>query len=74
MEATRRDPGGEAENCIPRIRHTEENLRRLEGAWEHEGRPVRLLGEPDTGVLVALDGNGAHLNPLEVICRRRRDR
>ncbi len=56
---------------LPRIRPTWSRLRGVEGAWELDGRTVRLAGDPETRILVAIDQDGTLLNPVEVISRGR---
>jgi hypothetical protein len=52
---------------VPRIVPTQEHLDALVGIWEIEGEMVRLLKEPETGVLVAMTTRGRRLNPIRVI-------
>ena len=54
---------------IPRIAPTQEHLDALVGIWEIEDEMVRLLTEPETGVLVAMTNRGQRLNPIRVISR-----
>jgi len=54
---------------VPRITPTQEHLDALVGIWEIEGEMVRLLTEPETGVLVAMTTRGRRLNPIRVISR-----
>jgi hypothetical protein len=54
---------------MPRIVPTPGHLEALVGIWELEGEMVRLLKEPDTGVLVAMNTRGIRVNPMAVISR-----
>lgn len=54
---------------VPRIRPTPEHLQALVGTWEFSGETVRLQGEQDSGILVALNDRGERLNPVRVISR-----
>jgi len=52
---------------VPRIRPTRKHLEALEGTWRVGGETVRLRGEQDSGVLVALNTRGEPMNPMRVI-------
>ncbi|MFO8173560.1 MAG: hypothetical protein R6T96_04700 [Longimicrobiales bacterium] len=52
---------------IPRITPTREHLQAIVGTWEVSGETVRLQGEGDSGVLIAVNARGERVNPLRVI-------
>ncbi len=54
---------------VPRIRPTPEHLQALIGVWEIGGETVRLQGEQDSGILIALNNRGERVNPVRVISR-----
>jgi hypothetical protein len=61
-----------AEHHLPRVIPIPARIRALQGDWALEGRIVRLYQEPDSGVLLALNEDGQHVNPLNVISRGRK--
>lgn len=54
---------------VPRITPTQEHLQALVGRWKISGETVRLEGERDSGVLIAVNARGERVNPVHVISR-----
>jgi hypothetical protein len=54
---------------LPRIVPRRSRIKAIMGTWEFGGERVRLLEEPETGVLVAMTGGGIPINPMQVISR-----
>lgn len=52
---------------IPRIIPAGDHMQRMKGIWELDGKMVRLMEEPDTGVLVAVTTDGGRVNPIKVV-------
>ena len=61
------DPNSSICRNVPRIVPTEEHRDALVGIWELDGEMIRLLTEPETGVLVAMSCEGYRVNPIRVI-------
>jgi hypothetical protein len=63
------DRSAAAQQILPRIVPIPARIKALEGEWALEGRIVRLYQEADSGVLLALNHEGQHVNPLKVISK-----
>ena len=45
------------------------HLEALVGIWELDGEMIRMIEEPGTGALAALNSRGEWVNPMPVISR-----
>lgn len=52
-----------------RIVPTPNHLEALLGIWELDGEMIRMMEEPGTGALAALNSRGEWVNPMPVISR-----
>ena len=52
---------------LPRVVPAGDRIKSLLGIWQIDGEMIRLLEEPGTGVLVAINLRGERVNPLRVI-------
>lgn len=52
---------------IPRIIPAGDHMEKMSGIWELDGKMVRLMAEPGTGVLVAVTTDGGRVNPMKVV-------
>jgi hypothetical protein len=52
---------------LPRVVPSGDRIKSLLGIWQIDGEMIRLLEEPGTGVLVAINLRGERVNPLRVI-------
>ena len=52
---------------MPRIIPSGDHMQKMKGIWELDGEMVRLMAEPDTGVLVAVTTDGGRVNPIKVV-------
>jgi hypothetical protein len=60
------------DSAFPRVAPTPDHRDAVVGDWHLNGERVRMMAEPDTGVLVALKDGGQPMNPLKVITRGRK--
>ena len=53
--------------ALPRIVPRRDRIQAIQGMWVFQGEKVRLLEEPETGVLLAMTLSGVPINPMQVI-------
>jgi len=54
-------------DALPRIVPIRNRIQAIQGTWIFHGEKVRLLEEPETGVLLAMTLSGVPINPMRVI-------
>ena len=54
-------------DVLPRIVPRRNRIRAIQGTWIFHGEKVKMLEEPETGVLLAMTLSGAPINPMQVI-------
>lgn len=54
-------------DALPRIVPRGDRIRAIQGTWIFHGEKVKMLAEPETGVLLAMTLSGVSINPMRVI-------
>ncbi len=54
-------------DALPRIVPIRNRIQAIQGTWIFHGEKVKLLEEPETGVLLAMTLSGVPINPMRVI-------
>jgi hypothetical protein len=54
-------------DALPRIVPRRDRIEAIQGTWIFHGKKVKMLEEPETGVLLAMTLSGVPINPMRVI-------